>query len=131
MPAPANTRTFEVDVPALRVFRHVDADNLHPNVRDAIERREGRADYVDTDLARDWEETEEIIDNTIGAALVDSDGTVVFEREGKDAFKVISRAAAGAKVSVEIDLGIEDAPKSKPRVTAPDEAVSSTEEVAI
>ncbi len=124
MPTAANTRTFEVDVPPLRVFRHLDVEQLHPNVEDALRRREGRSDYVDTDLARDWEETEEIIAATTGAALVDSDGTIVFSEEGKEAFLRVAKAAAGAKVTVEIDLGLDE---KKPRASRVVETVAEPE----
>lgn len=90
--------------PSLRVFRKLDLDRVSAEFIEKMEKEEGSAEYVDGDLARDYDWTVEIIAATIGAALVDAEGQVLHEFDGTDAVKHAEAARSSAKITFAIDF---------------------------
>lgn len=95
--------------PRLRVFRKLDVDKLTQDFLDKVEVEEGRADYVDADRPRDLPYTEEIIERTIGAALVDAEGNILAEFRGAEAVAKAEKARSSARVTFSVDVDDEDA----------------------
>lgn len=85
----------------LRVFRHLDTEAMSDEFKVTIGEREGGFEYVDAEVARDWEWTDEIMQITIGAALVDVEGNIVAEFDGPDGWKQAIEARAGAKMQLQ------------------------------
>jgi hypothetical protein len=97
--------TIEVGSPKLRVYRILDEDRLTEAFKDANLRHEGGTlPYVDGDRARDVELTEEIMETTVGAALVDQQGEIVAEFEGKDAVRKAEMARKTARITFSLDI---------------------------
>src|SRR3990167_7199685 len=88
----------------LRVFAKLDYSKLTDDFIQKLEHEEGRADYVDMEIARDFPWTEEIQANRIGAALVDEEGAILAESPGRDGFLAALKAREGAKITFGIDL---------------------------
>lgn len=96
-------------MPRLRVFRKLDVDALSEDFVEKILKDEGSVEYVDHDRARDLPFTEEIMATTIGAALVDSEGNILAEYPGSDAWKKAEKARSTARITFDIDLDEDDA----------------------
>lgn len=103
----------------LRTLTRVDGD-LDPASIAAIEPYEGDEpyfpDYVDTNMPRDWETTDSIVEATKGHAIADQDGEIIarFEgtRDGKTSVQRAEEARAGARVSLNLNLPTEAAGES-------------------
>lgn len=94
--------------PQLRVFRRLDVERLSPEFIEKIGEKEGTVEYVDADRARDWEWTDEIMQTTVGAALVDAEGNILAEFDGPDGWRKAERARATAKVTFELDFDVDE-----------------------
>lgn len=90
--------------PSLRIFRALDTNGLSEEFKDKIGAEEGAFDYVDGDKARDFAWTEEIMENTIGAALVDAEGNVLHEFDGPNALAKAESARSSARITFSIDF---------------------------
>lgn len=102
---------IEAGQPRLRIFRVLDEKRLSEAFVDANQRFEGGTlPYVDADRPRDVELTEEIMEATIGAVLVNTQGEVVAEFDGNDAVSKAERAKSSAKITFSLDL-----PEEKPK----------------
>lgn len=88
--------------PSLRVFRALDADRLSDEFKEKFLAEEGAYDYVDGDKARDHAWTEEIMETTIGAVLVDAEGNVLHEFEGPTALRKAEAARSSARITFSI-----------------------------
>jgi hypothetical protein len=94
----------------LRVLAKV--DNLDASAIDAIEPYEGDEpyfpEYVDANFPRDFDVTDSIVAATTGYAIADDSGEVVArfegERNGKTAYQRAQDAAAGATVTLAVDI---------------------------
>lgn len=95
-------------MPKLRIFRRLDVDRLSPEFIEKIGQDEGSVEYVDHDRPRDLGFTEEILEATVGAALVDSEGQILAEYNGPDAWRKVEKAKAGARITFDIDLDDDD-----------------------
>jgi hypothetical protein len=105
------TLVHDVFKPDLRVFLRLDVDRLSNEFIEVIGDKEGNFEYVDADLGRDYEYTEEIMQTTIGAAIVDDQGNILREYEGDGAVDKARRAVSGAKVTLGLDI---DEPVAQP-----------------
>lgn len=96
---------IEAAQPKLRVFRELDEERLTEAFVDANQRFEGGTlPYVDVDRPRDVELTEEIMETTIAAVLVDTEGNIVARFEGEDAWQQAERARATARITFSLDI---------------------------
>ncbi len=94
----------------LRVLAKV--DNLDASAIDAITPYEGDEpyfpDFVDANFPRDFDVTDSVVDATTGYAIADESGEIIarFEgdRDGKSAYQRAQEAAAGAKVTLALEL---------------------------
>jgi len=89
----------------LRVFRELDIEQLSPMVRDFLLAFEGQSDFVWNDQPRDEVITDEIMQATKAYHLVDEDGKVLAK------YKTLAsaeQAAAGAKVTFQVDVDLEE-----------------------
>lgn len=105
--------TQDVFKPNLRVFRRLDVDRLSPEFIDYIGETEGSYEYVDANIGRDYGFTEEIMNTTVGAAIVDEQGNVIREYDGLDAWRLAEKAVAGARVTLGIEVDEPEADKSE------------------
>lgn len=99
------TDVIEAGRPNLRVFRVLDESRLTDAFVDANERFEGGTlPYIDVDRPRDAELTEEILETTIGAVLVDQNGEIVANFEGKLAWQQAEAARQSARITFTLDV---------------------------
>jgi len=90
--------------PQLRVFRKLNVRKLSDAFKETIGASEGQYEYVDAGRARDQAWTEEIMEHTIGAAIVDARGEFVKEFPGADGFLAAERSRASARVVFDYEL---------------------------
>jgi len=95
-------------VPQLRIFRKLDVDGLSEEFIEKVGAEEGDFEYVDVDRARDGVYTDEIMEYTIGAALVDSEGSILHEWDGADAVARAERAKGSARVTIDMDVDVDE-----------------------
>lgn len=98
--------------PRLRVFRELDVSKLTKEFKEAIAAHEG-ADilpYVDANRPRDIGLTEEIMEHTIGAILVNPEGETLARFEGRDGWLKAEKARASARVTFNLDFDEEPSP---------------------
>lgn len=93
-----------VFAPQLRVFRQLDVKKLSPDFIETVGAAEGSVEWVDAARARDQIWTEEIMDATIGAAIVDARGEFVKTFPGKDGFLAAEKSRSSARVVFDYDL---------------------------
>lgn len=99
----------------LRVLAHV--VDLDASAIDAIEPYEGDEpyfpEYVDANFPRDFDVTDSIVAATDGYAIADEGGEIVArfegERNGKSAYQRAQEAAAGATVTLAVDVPDDEA----------------------
>jgi hypothetical protein len=96
-----------VFLPQLRVFRRLDQRLLSPEAVEYFDQEEGSSQFVDSDRARNFEWTQEVMSATDGAALVDGDGNILYEFSGDDAVAKAEKARSSARMT--FDLGIDNA----------------------
>lgn len=111
--------------PALRIFRKLDTESLTQDFIDKVLPEEGSIEYVDSERARDYPYTEEIMETTVGVALVNEDGEILAEWEGKDAFAKANAARKTAKITFSVDVDVADKPKRASRAKPADETTET------
>lgn len=97
-----------VFLPQLRVFRKLDQRKLSDEFIETIGKAEGTTEWVDANRARDLGWTEEIMEATIGAALVDAQGQFVKTFDGPDGFILAEKAKASARVVFDYEVASDD-----------------------
>lgn len=91
-------------IPNIRVFRRLDTSLLSTEFVEKVSVEEDDIEYVDANRARDAWQTEEIMEATLGAALVDAEGNVLAEFEGPDAYLKAEKAKASARVTFSMEI---------------------------
>lgn len=99
----------------LRVLAHVEG-NLDAAAIDAIQPYEGDEpyfpDYVDANFPRDFDVTDSVVAATDGYAIADESGEIIArfegEKSGKSAYQRAQEAAAGARVTLAVDVPDDD-----------------------
>lgn len=117
--------TPTIAVPRLRIFRELDVNSLSEEFIDAITKAEGTLPYVDADRPRDYPLTEEILENTVAAILVDPDGQVLGKFDGPEGWLAAEKAKSTARVTFDISVDTDAKPRRRGRRPADDQTDDS------
>lgn len=99
----------EIFTPKMRVYRKLDTQKLSPEFIEHLSLHEdGTVEYVDADRARDQVWTEEIMEFTVGAALVDEEGNIVKTFDGPNGFVAAEKARSSVRVIFDYEVDDEN-----------------------